>query len=69
MRIVHWIGRTIERLFVASVALISAAIDAAIGLVGRISERLDARLAELARESKARHRQLGRRQVDPITLK
>lgn len=73
MRIVHRIGRVIESVLVGSVtgtvALVSRALDAAIGLVGRLSERLDAQLAELARESNARRRRQGRRQVDPVTLK
>lgn len=73
MRIVHRIGRVIEGVLVGgvtgTVALVSRALDAAIGLVGRLSERLDAQLAELARESNARRRRQGRRQVDPVTLK
>lgn len=73
MRIVHRIGRVIETLVVGgvagTVAMVSRALDATIGLVGRLSERLDAQLAELARESRARRRQQGRRQIDPVTLK
>ncbi|MBP1182634.1 hypothetical protein [Methylobacterium sp. PvR107] len=73
MRIVRRIGRVIESLAVGgvtgTVALVSHALDATIGRVGRLSARLDARLAELARESRARHRQQGRRQIHPVTLK
>lgn len=72
MRFVHRILRLVESLIVAAVigtvALVSSAIDAAIGLVGRLSERLDAKLAGLARESRERHRREGRRQIDPISL-
>jgi len=39
-----------------------------IGLVGRCSDRLDAKLGKLAQASNERHRREGRRQVDPITL-
>ncbi|MGU3463740.1 hypothetical protein ACLBXO_02720 [Methylobacterium sp. C33D] len=51
-----------------TVAFLSRTIDGLIGLVGRLSERLDARLASLADESRARHRREGRRQIDPISL-
>ncbi|SDM84609.1 hypothetical protein SAMN05216360_10415 [Methylobacterium phyllostachyos] len=72
MHLLHRIGRFIESLIVASVigtvALVGRIIDATIGLVGRQSDRLDEKLADLARESKARHRQQGRRQIDPISL-
>ena len=72
MRIVHRVGLAVERAVVTGVvggaALVSGAIDAAIALVGRASERLDARLAELARESNARRETEGRRPIDPITL-
>ena len=73
MRIVHRIGRVIEGGLTAAVtktvALMSRAIDGTIGLVAGLSDRLDARLANLARESRARHRRESRRQIDPITLK
>ena len=73
MRIIHRIGRLIESLIVGgtigAVALVSGALDAMVRLVGSLSERLDGRLAELARESNARHRREGRRTIDPITLK
>ncbi|MCJ2138204.1 hypothetical protein MKK69_29840 [Methylobacterium sp. J-026] len=73
MRIVHRIGRGLESLIVAAligaVALLSRTIDAMIGFVGRQSDRLDAGLGELARQSKERHRQQGRRLIDPISLK
>lgn len=73
MRLVHRIVRFIESIVVAAVigtvALVSRVIDGTIGLVGRLSERFDAKLAELARESKARHQREGRRQIDPISLK
>lgn len=72
MHLLRRIGRFIESLIVAAVigtvALVSRIIDAMIGLVGRQSDRLDAKLAGLARQSKARHRQQGRRQIDPISL-
>ena len=72
MRLVHRIVRFIESIVVAAVigtvALVSRVIDGTIGLVGRLSERFDAKLAELARESKARHQREGRRQIDPISL-
>ena len=72
MHLLHRIGRTIERVIVAAVigtvALVSRTIDATIGLVGRLSDRLDAKLADLASQSRARHRQQGRRQIDPISL-
>jgi len=72
MRLLHRIGRFIESILVAvvigTVALVSRILDAMIGLVGRQSDRLDAKLADLARQSKARHRQQGRRQIDPISL-
>ncbi len=73
MRIVHRIGRVIEGgltgAVTKTVALMSRAIDGTIGLVAGLSDRLDARLENLARESRARHRREGRRQIDPITLK
>lgn len=72
MHRIHRIVRAIEGLIVAAVigtvALVSRAIDATIGLVGRLSDRFDAKLADLARDSKARHRREGRRQIDPISL-
>lgn len=72
MRFVHRILRLIESLIAAAVigtvALVSRIIDGMIGLVGRLSDRFDAKLAELARESKARHQREGRRQIDPISL-
>ncbi|MGT2482002.1 hypothetical protein ACU4GR_31280 [Methylobacterium oryzae CBMB20] len=51
-----------------TVGLVSRTIDGLIGLVGRLSERLDRRLAALGDESRARHRREGRRQIDPISL-
>ncbi len=73
MRIVHRIGRglasLIEAAIIGTVALLSRAMDAMIGLVGRQSDRIEARLGLLARESKDRHRQQGRRLIDPISLK
>ena len=73
MRIVHRIGRGLASLIVAAifrtVALLSRAMDAMIGLVGRQSDRIEARLGLLARVSKDRHRQQGRRLIDPISLK
>ncbi|MEL6060356.1 MULTISPECIES: hypothetical protein [unclassified Methylobacterium] len=73
MHLVHRILRLIESVLVAAVigtvALVSRVIDATIGLVGRLSDRLDAKLAGLARESRERHRRDGRRQIDPISLK
>ncbi|MGU3419026.1 MULTISPECIES: hypothetical protein [Methylobacterium] len=51
-----------------TVAGVSRMIDGLIGLVGRLSERLDARLSSLADASRARHRREGRRQIDPISL-
>lgn len=72
MRFVHRILRLIESLIAAAVigtvALVSRIIDGTISLVGRLSDRFDAKLAELARESKARHQREGRRQIDPISL-
>jgi hypothetical protein len=72
MHRVRRILRAIESLIVAAVigtvALVSRLIDGMIGLVGRLSDRFDAKLADLARESKMRHRREGRRQIDPISL-
>ena len=71
MRIVHRVGRALEALIgggvTGAVALVSGLIDGAIGIVGRLSDRLDARLADLARESNARRERQGRRPVDPVT--
>lgn len=73
MQFIRRILRLIESLIVAAVigtvALVSSVIDGMIGLVSRLSDRFDAKLAELARESRARHQREGRRQIDPITLK
>lgn len=73
MHFTRRILRIIESLVVAAVigtvALVSRIIDGMIGLVGRLSDRFDTQLAELARESRARHQRQGRRQIDPITLK
>ncbi|MGH1574469.1 hypothetical protein ACRAWG_32265 [Methylobacterium sp. P31] len=69
MRIVHRIARRIESMIVGTVALVSGALDATIGLVGRFSERLDVTLSDLAREAKERRVREGHRQIDPITLK
>ncbi|XYD10539.1 hypothetical protein R1A27_08735 [Methylobacterium sp. NMS12] len=72
MQRVRRIGRAIENGIVGAVtgtaALVSRMIDGLIGLVGRLSDRLDAKLASLADESRARHRRAGRRQSDPISL-
>lgn len=72
MRILNWIGRVADRVLVAgvtgSVALLSRGLDALIGLVGRSSERLDAKLGGLARASDERRRRKGRRPLNPITL-
>lgn len=72
MHRVRRIVRAIEGLIVAAVigtvALVSRVIDGMIGLVGRLSDRFEAKLADLARESKTRHRREGRRQIDPISL-
>ncbi|MEE7505955.1 hypothetical protein MMR14E_23465 [Methylobacterium mesophilicum] len=72
MHRVRRIGRALENGIVGAVtgtvAFLSRTIDGLIGLVGRLSERLDARLASLADESRARHRREGRRQIDPISL-
>ncbi len=72
MQRVRRIGRAIENWIVGAVtgtvAGVSRIIDGLIGLVGRLSERLDARLSSLADASRARHRREGRRQIDPISL-
>ncbi|WCS22802.1 hypothetical protein LOK46_16545 [Methylobacterium sp. NMS14P] len=72
MQRVRRIGRAIENGIVGAVtgtaALVSRTIDGLIGLVGHLSDRLDAKLASLADESRARHRRAGRRQSDPISL-
>ncbi|MDF2598402.1 MAG: hypothetical protein K0Q54_1225 [Methylobacterium brachiatum] len=72
MRIFHWIGRVADRVLVAgvtgSVALLSHGLDALIGLVSRSSERLNAKLGDLARASDERRRREGRRPLNPITL-
>ncbi|WP_342104753.1 hypothetical protein [Methylobacterium sp. SI9] len=67
-RILHAIERLIVGAVIGTVALVSRVIDGSIGLVGRLSDRFDAKLAELARESRARHQREGRRQIDPISL-
>jgi hypothetical protein len=73
MRIVHRVERAIEALIVGgvtgTVALVSSLIDGAIGIVGNLSDRLDARLADLARDSNARRQRQGRRPVDPVILR
>lgn len=72
MPLIRRIGRAIENGIVGAVTgtvgLVSRTIDGLIGLVGRLSERLDRRLAALGDESRARHRREGRRQIDPISL-
>lgn len=73
MRIVHRVGRAIEALIAGgvtgTVALVSGLIDGAIGIVGRLSDRLDAQLADLARDSNARRQRQDRRPVNPVTLR
>ncbi|MBE7201559.1 MAG: hypothetical protein INR70_27660 [Parafilimonas terrae] len=73
MRILHRFGRVSQGLIggglVGTAALVSRALDATIGLVGRLSERLDERMMALAREANARRRLQGRRQIDPVTLR
>ncbi|MCJ2125636.1 hypothetical protein [Methylobacterium sp. J-077] len=73
MRIFTWIGRVTETLVVGgvtgTVALTSRLLDGTIRLVGRSSERLDAKLGALAQASEERRRRQGRRPLDPITLR
>ena len=72
MRIFKWIGRVTRAVVVGgvtgTVALTSRLLDGTIELVGRSSERLDAKLGALAHVSEERRRQQGRRPIDPITL-
>lgn len=49
MRIVHRIARLIESTILGTVALVSGAREATVGLVGHLSERLDATLSGGAR--------------------
>ncbi|MHB2209542.1 hypothetical protein [Methylobacterium sp. CM6257] len=49
MRIVHRIARLIESTILGTVALVSGALEATVGLVGHLSERLDATLSGGAR--------------------
>lgn len=73
MRILSWAGRVMSRVFVTgtirTVALLSHVIDALIAVVSRSSDRLDTKLAALARASNARRNREGRRTVDPVTLR
>jgi len=73
MRIFTWIGRVTKTLVVGgvtgTVALTSRLLDGTIRLVGRSSERLDAKLGALAQASEERRRRQGRRPLDPITLR
>lgn len=68
LRIVRVIESVIVGAVIGTVALVSRVIDATISLVGRMSDRFDAKLAELGREARARHQREGRRQIDPISL-
>lgn len=72
MRIIRRLAGLIERVavgaLVGTVTLVSRLLDGSVGLVGRMSDRLDLKLAALAREAQARHARRGQRQINPITL-